>query len=165
MAKPVRFKVRVRDRDRGWRKLVRKVFDRKKFVTVGVHGEQNARGDGLAGNVLIMTVHEFGSERAGIPQRSVIRSTLDKNQVQYRRLMHTLGERVYQAKRPTLSTKQALEILGAKVASDMRQTIARTPGQWPALKPATIAAREFGGSKPLLDRAELQRSIKHKVGA
>lgn len=152
--------VRVRDRDRGWNKLRRQVFGLQKHVTVGVHGEDDARKDGAIGNVELMTVNEFGSERAGIPERSVIRYTIDRNVAAYRRLMKALGNQVY---RVSLTTKQALELLGIKVASDMRRTIDKTPGVWPGLAAATIASREFGGSKPLLDRAEMQRSIKHKV--
>lgn len=154
--------VRVRDVDRGWSKLRRQIFGVDKHVTVGVHGEESDRNDGPIGNVRLMTIHEFGSELAGIPERSVIRHTIDKNVNAYRRLIKKLVNQVYRVR---LTTKQALELLGLKVASDMRRTIDKTPGEWPALKPATVTAREFGGSKPLLDRAEMKRSIKHKVVA
>jgi hypothetical protein len=152
--------VRVRDRDRGWSKLRRQVFGLDKHVTVGVHGEDDSRKGGAIGNVELMTVHEFGSDRAGIPERSVIRYTIDRNVTQYRRFIKALGQQVYRVR---ITTKQALEILGLKVASDMRRTIDKTPGAWPALEAATVAAREYGGSKPLVDRKELQKSIKHKV--
>lgn len=154
--------VRVRDTDRGWRKLRREVFGLNKYVTVGVHAEDDSRKDGTIGNVELMTVHEFGSERAGIPERSVIRYTIDKYEMQYRRLIKALGNQVYSVR---INTKMALEILGAKVASDMRRTIDKTPASWERLKAATLRSREHGGSKPLLDRADLQRSIKHKVFA
>jgi hypothetical protein len=153
-------RLRVRDRDRGWRKLRREIFGLSKHVTVGVHGEDEARDDGQIGNVELMTVHEFGSERAGIPERSVIRSTLDRNVQKYRKLAHALGQQVYATR---ITTRAALEILGAKVVADMRATIDRSKGNWPALKAATITAREHGGTRPLLDRAEMKRSIKHRV--
>ena len=155
-------KLRVRDRDRGWKKLRREVFGFGKHVTVGVHGEDDGRKDGQIGNVELMAVHEFGSERAGIPERSVIRLTIDKNLTKYRRLIHAVGQRVY---RTQLTTKQGLEIIGLKVAADMRSTMDHTPGSWPALQPSTIAGRQFGGTKPLIDRGELKKSIKHKVFA
>ena len=158
MAKPIA-RTRLRDRDRGWNKVLRQVLKPTPHVTVGVHSSDDAR-EGEIGNVELMAIQEFGSTVAGIQSRSVIRLTADKELNAYRRLSHALGQQIYNAR---LTTRQALEILGAKVASDMRKTIARTPAQWPPLKPATIRGREFGGSKPLLDTGELQRSIKHKV--
>lgn len=156
--------VKVTDRDRGWRRLQRNILRSKKAnVTVGVHGSEDPRNQSGAGNVTLAAVHEFGSRAAGIPERSFIRRTVDRNVTEYRRLAKKLGPNVYWLRRPRLTVAQALNIWGAKVASDMRQTIARTPGEWPELKPATIAAREFGGVKPLLDTGQLQRSIKHKV--
>ncbi len=156
-----RINVRVRDRDRGWRKLRKEVRAPTKHVTVGVHGEDDSRAGGI-GNVELMAVHEFGSVRAGIPERSVIRLTIDDNLNKYRSLIRELGSQIYRVR---ITADQALELLGLRVASDMRNTINRTPGVWPALKDATLAARQHGGTKPLLDRAELQRSIKHRVSA
>jgi hypothetical protein len=158
MGKPVA-KLRVRDNDRGWRRVLREVLRPGQHVTVGVHGTEDAR-DGEIGNVELMAVHEFGSETAGIPERSVIRHTVDENLNAYRRLSSALGRQIYNGR---MTVHAALEALGSKVASDMRRTIDRTPGQWPALEDSTIASRQFGGTKPLLDRGELQKSIKHKV--
>ena len=166
---PVR--IRVRDTDKGWKKLRREVLASPKFVTIGIHGEQDARGSGI-GNVALMAIHEFGSERAGIPERSVIRRTIDNELAangastkiggtRVGRLIQRLGKSVYKGK---ITLDQALNTLGLRVAADMRRTIDRTPSNWPALKPATIAAREFGGSKPLLDLGELKKAIQHKVG-
>ena len=149
----------VKDRDRGWDKVRREVIKPTQHVTVGVHGDQDAR-DGEIGNVALMAIHEFGSESAGIPERSVIRHTVDTNINDYRRLVHTIGQQIYNGR---ISAEQGLNLIGLKVAADMRGTISRTPGSWPALQDATVASRQFGGSKPLLDRGELQKSIKHKV--
>lgn len=168
MANKNRTIVRVRDTDRGWRRLRREVFGFNRYVTVGVHGEDDSRVDGELGNVELMTIHEFGTERAGpnrditIPERSVIRYTIDRNYAKYRSLIKALGNQVYAVR---LTTRMALELLGARVASDMRQTINRTPGTWESLKTSTLKNREHGGSKPLFDRGDLQRSIKHKVFA
>lgn len=164
MAKRVA-KVRVRDRDRGWRKLRGQVLRSAgldQHVTIGVHGEDDARDEGGFGNVAVMAVHEFGSVAANIPERSVIRHTIDTNESKYRALVKALGRQVYITR---ITTAQALELLGAKVAADMRRTIDKTPAAWEALKASTLAARHFGGTKPLLDRGELKKSIKHKVFA
>ncbi len=162
MARRPRLKVKVRDKDRGWRRLRRQVFKPAQFVTVGVHGEDESRAGGGIGNVELATVHEFGSSTANIPARSFIRKTIDENYNTYRRFITVIGNQVYTLK---LTTRAALEIIGAKVAADMRRTIQKTPGDWAPLKPATLAAREYGGTKPLIDRGELIRSIKHKIFA
>lgn len=167
MAGKSRAKVRVRDTDLGWRKLRREVFKPGQHVTVGIHAAEDASDDGGIGNVGLMAIHEFGTDIAGpnnditIPERSVIRLTIDENAAKYRAMINKLGKQIYATR---ITTLQALNILGLKVAADMRRTIDRTPGQWEALKPSTIASRKFGGSKPLLDLGELKKSIKHKVG-
>ena len=159
MAKAFAARVKIKDRDRGWKRLLRKLRKSPPDLTVGVHGEQDARNGGGIGNVGLAAVHEFGSARARIPERSFLRRTIDEKQSTYLRMSYRLGAKVYAEKSFTL--RDGLEILGAKVASDVRRTIRLTPGDWPALKPATI--RRKGSSKPLVDRAELIRSIKHKV--
>lgn len=91
-----------------------------------------------------------------IPERSFIRSTIDKNASNYRKLINRLAGEVYGAK---LTTMRALDLLGLKVVSDMQRTI--RAGIAPPNKPATI--RRKGSSKPLIDSGVLLKSLKHKV--
>lgn len=187
---PISANVRVRDRDLGWNKVLRELCRRGKgTVTVGVHGEQDGRGDGNIGNVALAAVHEFGKTiqhpggtpfaiiggrlvfmRVGspftmgvtdphpivIPERSFIRSTIDRNLRRYQKLTRTLGGKIYEGK---LKRPQALDLLGLKVVADMQSTITR--GVPPPNKASTV--RRKGSSKPLVYRRFLLRSIKHKV--
>ncbi len=160
MARKPRIEVDVVVRDRGWRKLLREAKKRGAHVTVGIHGSEDNRIGGI-GNVELATVHEFGSERAGVPERSFIRATIDRQETNYFKIIRGLGDRVLAG---TMTVESALEILGAKVAADMRNTIGRraTVPRKP-LADSTLAARSNGGNIPLLDRGDLQRAIKHKV--
>ena len=55
-------RLKVTDRDRGWRKLKRTLATTTKpYVEVGVRGEDDARPGGEIGNVELAAVHEFGA--------------------------------------------------------------------------------------------------------
>lgn len=157
MAKPLRIK--VTDRDRGWKDLQKQIRgSSRQHATAGIHGDENSRSESGLGNVGLMAVHEFGSSTAGIPERSVIRKTVDDKIEDYRKALRILGGRIYADGMPV---RQALDIAGTKMASDMRRTIDRQPGDWPTLKPATVARK--ASAKKLVDLRELLKSFKHKV--
>jgi hypothetical protein len=155
-----RTRVRVTDRDKGWNKLQREIAaSPRKFATAGVHGtEDGQRREPGIGNVALMAIHEFGSEKANIPERSVIRKTVDDTAAKQRKLVRRLGDKIYVE---GMSVHRALDIGGDWLASEMRRTIDRQPGDWPALKPATIARK--GSSRKLVDLRDLLRSIRSKV--
>lgn len=151
MATKVR--VNVRDDRRMWDKLIREISVPKN-VEVGIRGEDDQRHALEVGNVELGAIHEFGL--GNVPERSFIRDTIDKNLNGYRPLTRALSKRVYTLK---MSLKNALEVLGSKVQSDMRRAI--EAGIPPALDPATIARK--GSSKPLVDTGQLKASISYKV--
>ena len=160
-------RLKVTDRDRGWRKLKRTLATTTKpYVEVGVRGEDDARPGGEIGNVELAAVHEFGAAAGplgeiDIPERSFIRSTIDEHLKEYRALLGKLGRQIYTLR---MRPKQALAILGLKATSDMRRMIERGgPGNWPALAPSTIARK--GTDKKLIDTGLLKASITSKVFA
>ena len=156
-----RVKLDVRDVDRGWRALARRIrLSSRVSVTVGVHGADKGRTEGEINNVGLAAIHEFGSRKAKIPERSFIRHTVDNKLPTWERLLGKLGGPIYALEMPI---EQALEIVGLKMASDMQRTITKQPSEWDPLKPATIARKD--SEKALIDTRELLRSIKHKVGA
>jgi len=57
----LRSKVKVKDRDRGWKKLRRELQKRPQATEVGVRGEQGARREGDIDNVTLGAVHEWGA--------------------------------------------------------------------------------------------------------
>lgn len=104
----------------------------------------------------LAAVHEYGSKDGRIPERSFIRSTVDKNQKRYQKLLPKLGKKILEQK---LSAKQAMTQLGEVVSGDMKETI--NAGIEPGLKPTTIKRK--GSSKPLIDTGRLKGSITHEV--
>lgn len=82
--------------------------------------------------------HEFGT--VNVPERSFLRSTVNKNKARYAKLAAQLAKRVAAKK---MTSKQALDWLGIEVASDVQSTIQRNIR--PRLKPATVAAKKRKG--------------------
>lgn len=152
--------VDIEDRDLGWKRVKNEVEHGATQVTVGVRDSDDGRNAGGIGNVALAAIHEFGSERAGIPERSFLRLTADKNANKYRLLAKRLGREVYRGR---ITKKQSLNLLGLQMVADVRDTFDHTPSRWPALKEATIAARFHGGTKPLVDTGQLRGAISHKV--
>lgn len=105
-------------------------------------------------NAEIAAWHEYGTSR--IPKRSFLRSTFDANFVFYRKIAKNLGARVVFLR---ITRRVALNLLGAKVASDMRAKIrSNIP---PALAKGTVEAK--GSSVALIDSGQLIRAVRHEV--
>ncbi len=159
MATRTRVKLSVTDTDKGWDRLWRVILNSSRpSVTAGVHGEDKGRTEGAINNVGLAAIHEFGSELASIPERSFIRSTVDDKIKSWERLLGKIGGSIYALE---MSTEQALNIMGLRMASDIQRTINRGRSDWEALKPATISRKD--STKALIDTRELLRSIKHRV--
>ena len=157
-----RTKVKIKDTDRGWKKLRRELRKRPQATEVGIRGEQAARRDGDIDNVTLGAVHEFGatiSTDTGvivIPARSWLREPIDKESANYGKLIKRLMRRVVELKG---TQRQVLELLGAKVQADLVRNINR--GIDPGLAPSTIAKK--GSTKQLVDTGQLKGAITHKV--
>jgi len=127
------------------------------FITVGIHGEQGERKEGdPATNVLIGSVHEFGSPSRGIPQRSFIRSTMDEERERIGTLTAKAMDRVASGQ---LSAAQALGAVGQFAQTKIQQKITKL--REPPNAPATIAQK--GSSNPLIDTGQMRASITHVV--
>jgi hypothetical protein len=105
----------------------------------------------------IAVVHEFGSEQAGIPERSFIRSTYDEKQKEWRTLTEHLKKQVIAGK---MTVKQALEQIGMRQVSDVRLKVRdHIP---PPNKADTVARK--GSSTPLIDQGQMiNETLTHKV--
>lgn len=103
-------------------------------------------------------VHEFGSEKAGIPERSFMRSTLVERRKDIIALQKKLLAKVVGGK---MEQDQALGLIGEFVADAVQQKI--TAIQTPPNTPATIEKK--GSSNPLIDHRQLLNSITHKVNS
>jgi phage gpG-like protein len=151
--------------------LDRLVFTFKKVPTVkiGILGDGAAREPGEDGkkaltNAQIGAIHEFGSAKASIPQRSFLRVPLIDN----------LDKRL---KSSGIITKQT--IAKALKAGTLRPIMAKVGviaegivleafdtngfGKWAPLKPRTLAAKK--NQQTLVETQQLRNSITHEVGA
>lgn len=106
----------------------------------------------------IAAVHEFGAPAVNVPQRSFIRATVDAQAAEIQRLQETLFAQVIDGQ---TTEAQALELVGAKVASMMQARI--TSNIPPPLKPETVERK--GSSVALVDSGQLKSSIVWEVGS
>ena len=134
-------------------KLLKKV-EKHTHVAVGILQDVK-REDGFSMVDLAM-VHEYGSKKRRIPERSFIRSTCDAKAKEHLGLIKRLQQKTLQGH---LSSKQALGQLGEIVSKDMVQAINR--GIEPELKLATIKRK--GSSAPLIDEGLLKGAVTHEV--
>jgi hypothetical protein len=148
----------IEDRDRGYKAFLRRFrqMSTGPGVRVGVQGSEGREDRGVGEtNVGLMLVHEFGSRDGKIPQRSVLRSTADRELAVFQKLLENA------AKRSAINGDIGRELgkVGEFAVSKMRETIDRSIGIKP-IKPATIKAKAgIGSTTPLIDFGILKNSI------
>jgi hypothetical protein len=118
-------------------------------VVVGLPKGSNAYPDGTS-VIDVGIKHEFGVPAEHIPERSYLRSTIKENVREYRTFVDKLGEKVLMG---TLSSDKALQTIGVKLQTDVRQKI--TDIKTPALK--------YRVGNPLVDTGHLRQSITYQV--
>ncbi len=158
----------VKSVDKGWAKIVkmaRQIKQRKNYAKAGVLGNDGAvevkgkpptpgrSGEGVS-NIELAAIHEFGAPGAGIPERSFIRSSFEAHRPEYIALLAKLLPKVIENK---MQLNQALGLVGARMAADMKNGITTGAGIPPPLEDATVAAK--GSSRPLVDTGQLVNSI------
>jgi len=100
--------------------------------------------------IRVGTVHEFGS--GNVPERSYLRSTMEENRREYRRIQKNMYKKVIKGK---VSMKKALSMIGEKVKGDVQQKI--TDISEPPLKVRV-------GGNPLVDTGHLRSVINYQIG-
>jgi hypothetical protein len=153
----------VEEIDRGLKKLnagLRKAAGEKHVVDIGILGSEAAAahptGEGLT-NVEIGSIHEFGGANDRPPERSFLRSTMDKGRKKYERLVQRGMKLVYEGK---LDIETALGLAGAAAAGDIDKAI--RAGIAPPLAESTIIKKTVAGkagTTPLIDTGQLAGSI------
>lgn len=152
----------VQDVDKGYQKLVERVFAaalRKPVVTIGIHASEGSasHGDAIGAALTVLQIgifNEFGT--ASIPERSFIRAWFDENEASIRKDLTILMRTVIEGKR---ASDQVLEILGQRAVGQIQERIAS--GIAPANAPSTVAKK--GSSTPLIDTGVLRSSITYQV--
>lgn len=155
--------------DKIFRELAAKCEElRKMRIKVGVlqsHGGSDVvEGDFTLAE--LAAVHEFGSERGNIPQRSFIRSTFENeaNQSQFKELFEQAAKRLLDTDNASASPSAELEKIGLWGQSAVKRTITQkmTTGPDPQENaPETINRK--GSSTPLVDTGHLLNSIMYEI--
>lgn len=102
---------------------------------------------------LIAAVQNFGSPSRGIPPRPFFSNMIAENKDRW-------GERLSAIlKANGMDAKAALELMGAGIAGQLRESIVNTNA--PPLAPATIEAKGF--EKPLVDTGHMLQSVDYEI--
>lgn len=158
-------------RDLGLKHILKetKKMSRRPFVKAGVTQARGSklRSDGKKTNAEIAQIHEYGAPAAGIPERSFLRSTRNKNQAKYNKLIDTLRDQIFDQS-SGITTEKALGIIGQAYIADVKNAIRE--GISPALAESTIRSKNAGqiskaeGSvRALNSKAKLTKSDKAKL--
>jgi phage gpG-like protein len=111
----------------------------------------------------IANIHEFGSPKRNIPQRSFLRSTWDENREKLQTVYITLIKR--EMKNSTRSPESILrvqELMGTWLSTKVKKKF--TSNNWPKLKDPTRRGRNKKGlATPLVDTGQLRASISYHV--
>lgn len=146
----------IRDTDKGY-KAIRAELERAKGLkcVVGwIAGSQGSEGhEGGLTNLELAGIHEYGSPSRGIPERAPVRRTFEARRGDLAKLAGRLGKEIVRGK---MKAEQALGLLGARFAADVKGFIA-SGSATPENAPATVARK--GSSTPLVDTGRLLGSI------
>jgi hypothetical protein len=147
-----------KDRDNGYRALVRRVYGMKApVITVGILAEagKESHGDDSLTVLEVAVFNEFGTDR--IPERSFIRAWFDENESRLGIAVKRMTASVIAGKR---TKEQALELLAQACVGQIQKRIAN--GISPPNAESTIAQK--GSSKPLIGvTGQLRTSISYRV--
>jgi len=150
--------VRITDRDRGWKALLKRTshMARQRGVTVGVHSGEGAApsGDSELTVLDVATIHEFGLGHN--PERSFVRDFADEKRDEVKAAEKKIARAVTKGSQ---NLEDGLERFGLWIVSEMQARI--RAGIAPPNDPVTIARK--GSSTPLINFGQLVGSITHKV--
>lgn len=155
-------KAKLVDKDLGWAEFFRRAKEiRDARVRVGVLGDTEQGGMHEKGSPLtvaeVAAVNEFGTEDGHVPARSFLRSTFDEQ----REKLAGMGEKLIGAVLDgRMDTDQALGILGAQLAADIKAKI--TSNIPPPNAPSTVAAK--GSDHTLIDTGAMRAAVTWSTG-
>lgn len=120
-----------------------KKIARRPFVKAGIVQAKGSklRRDGKKTVAEIAQIHEYGAPDVGIPERSFLRSTRNKNQARYNSHISQLRDQIFDAS-SGMTTERALGLIGQEYIADVKNTIRE--GIPPPLKESTIRAKNAG---------------------
>lgn len=139
---------------------IKKKLGADKFVKIGIMGDKNARTDGGdMGNAEIGLIHEMGSVSRNIPPRSFLRMPLTENS---KGILDVFNTSSMKAAFKLGATQKMWEFVGQRARAIVLDAFATGGGgAWPKLNAETIKRK--GSSAPLIDKAQLRKSIDFEV--
>lgn len=172
---------RVVDKDHGWKATLKMASELAQgaYVKVGILGDDERGGlhrtdpdTGLASPLTIAeiaVVNEYGTEDGHIPARPAHRSTFDRMRAELQSDAAKLLAKVVIDR--SLTVEAALNILGMKLATGIKNTITQGGGVPPPNAPSTVLAKvppsstgakrqkAIDGARPLVDTGATVNSI------
>ncbi len=145
--------LKIRDKDRGYRKLIRDLAGVE--LTIGVQGDEAQKPHPSSELTVgeIAAIHELG---LGVPERSWLRSWVDQNGPTMEADLAVAWQRIAGGE----SRRKVMDSVGDKWVRDIQERI--LAGEiTPALAPSTVA--EKGHSVPLVDTMTFITSITHSL--
>jgi phage gpG-like protein len=139
---------------------IKKFFSESHKVKIGILANEE-RPDGF-GSVELAAVHEFGSMRRGIPQRSFLRQTMVNRKEDFKAEIESNKDTIMQ-RIADGNGKQFLQKVGATWVKYVMETFDAQGPNWAPLSPVTIANRIKNSNKILQDTGEMKKSITFKV--
>ena len=132
--------------------LIKEISNRMPTIKVGIMGEKASRADNEEmNNAEIGAVHEFGSEKRKIPQRSFLRMPLETK-------LPDAIEKLKTDKNQQVNVKDIAYQIGAAANAIIEEAfLTEGFGQWPKTKHLNM------GSSTLLDTGKLSQSIAFEV--
>lgn len=143
-----------------WKRILRDVKGLDKFSAhVGILASKGgAEVEGELSLLQIAAIHEFGSRRAGVPERSFIRRTFNTKRDELVKMCTRLCREVITR---GMNVEKAYALLGQWGAAEVKKTITEGEGVPPPNAPRTVLAK--GSSRPLVDTGRLVGAISYEV--
>ena len=149
----------VRDIDRGFQALMKRLLGADGELTVGIHategGEAAADSDGALTVVQVAAFHEFGLGHN--PRRSFVADWADEFREKHQADLRKMGRAILDGK--VQDADQALERLGNLYVAEIQKRIATNIP--PPLKQATIKRK--GSSVALINTGQMRSAITYVV--
>jgi phage gpG-like protein len=139
---------------------IQKFISENAKIRIGILANEE-RPDGF-GSVELACVHEFGSQKRGIPQRSFLRQTMVNRKDDFKTEIESNKETIMK-RIASGQGDMVLQKMGATWQKYVLETFDNEGPNWAPLSPKTIAARIKNSDKILQDTGEMKKSITFMV--
>ena len=127
------------------------------YVKVGVQSGSKKHKESKLDMVKLASVHEFGSRKAKIPERSYIRATMDRTDSELRK---ESDQRVDAIIAGDETARGLMQKMGLRIQDNIQKAIKESI-DLQKLAASTIARRKKKSDKPLWDTGQLLNSIRY----